>query len=133
MFRVVVCHILQASALVKAELALSCMAPQPMEAHPDHLDPALDDRIADEARSSRIVGLDRRSGLFPSHFFQGCPEGYHFTGCGVQRCEFRLCGQGHDEFDDLGNGEDWPIIPWDGLIFGQEDVGAGAAARPHLL
>jgi hypothetical protein len=94
-----------------------------MEAHPNHFNSALDYCVADEPGGGRIVSLNRRSWLFPPHFFKGIPEGYHFMGCGVQRGQFCFRRRGHDKFEDLGDGEDWSIVAWNQVIFVQEDVG----------
>ncbi len=44
---------------VEMELTLGGTALEPMEAHPNHFDPALDYCVADEARSSQAVHLRR--------------------------------------------------------------------------
>ncbi len=122
MFSVVVCHVVCSFAPVESELTLGGMAPAPMEAHPNHFDPSLDYCIADEARGGRVVHLDRGSGLFPPHFFKGILEGDHFPGCGVKRSKFCFCSCGHDEFEDVGNGEYRSIVSGNWVILGQEDV-----------
>ena len=38
------------------------------------------------------------------------------------------CCQGHDEFNDLCNGQDGTVCSWYGFVLGEEDVGSGSAA-----
>ncbi len=80
---VVVCHVGGAFFPVKAELALGSTASEPMEMHPDHLDPALNDCVLDESGGSGIVSLDGRWWLFPTHFFERIAQGDHFACCDV--------------------------------------------------
>ncbi len=50
MFGVVVRHVVNSFAPVEMELTLGGTALEPMEAHPNHFDLALDYCVADEAR-----------------------------------------------------------------------------------
>ena len=59
MFGVVVHHVVRSSTPVETELTLCGAASEPMEAHPNHFDSALDYCVADEARRGRVVRLNR--------------------------------------------------------------------------
>ena len=69
MFCVIIGHVCTTFVPVEKELALRRSASQPMKTHPYHFDPALDDGVGDECCGGRVVGLDWRLRLFPSHFF----------------------------------------------------------------
>ena len=58
MFRVVIRQIGGPFIPIEAELVLRCPAAEPMKAHPDHLESALNDCVLNESCSSRVVSLD---------------------------------------------------------------------------
>ena len=49
MLGVIVCHVGCAFVPVESELSLGGTAAQPVEAHPNHFDSSLDDRVLDES------------------------------------------------------------------------------------
>ena len=56
-------------------------------------------------------------GLWPSHFNEGLAKGDHFFGRDEESGELRFSSRRRDEFDDLCNGEDGPIVRRDGVVF----------------
>ena len=64
----------------------------------------------------------------PAHFKKGLPEWNHFLDCDKEPHKFSLSCGGHDELDDVGNGEDWAIEGRYQSIFRKHDVGTSLAA-----
>jgi hypothetical protein len=56
-----------------------------------------------DANSSRVVCLDGRAWLRPTHFDEGLSERDHFLGGGVESAEFSFGGRRHDQFHFLGD------------------------------
>ncbi len=67
-FGVVVGHVGCAAIPVETKLTLGFTTAKPMKSQPDHLDSSLDNGVMDKAGSHRVIGLDRRFWLFPTHF-----------------------------------------------------------------
>ena len=78
--------------------------------------------------SSRIVSLDRRFRLGPTHLLERCAEGDEFTCCDVEGGKFGLSSRCDDKFDDLGDAKNGSVRARDWIIVGEEDVGACATA-----
>ena len=126
MFSVIICQICGSSVPIEIELVLCCMAAEPVEVHPDHLDAVLDDGVLKEPRYCGVVCLDGRFGLFPSNFFECIAEWDHLTCCEIQGHEFCFGGGGHDELDGLGDCKNGSIGAWDWVIFGKVNMWAPA-------
>ncbi len=78
-----------------------------------------------DTNSSRVVHLDGRAWLRPTHFDEGLTEGDHFLGCGVESTKFGFGGRRHNKLYYLGDQENRTIVLGEGVIFGDEDVGTG--------
>jgi hypothetical protein len=78
-----------------------------------------------DTNGSRVVHLDGRAWLRPTHFDEGLMEGGHFLGCGVENTKFGFGGRRHNKLHYLGDQENQTVVLGEGVIFGDEDVGTG--------
>ncbi len=85
MFGVVIGEIVGAFVPIEAKLALGFSTSEPVDSHANHFDAACDDGVVYESDCSRIVCLDGRLGLWPTHFSECVADGYHVT-CGDVQC-----------------------------------------------
>ena len=127
MLGVVVGPVFGASIPIVTKLVLRCSTAKPPKAHIHHLTPARDNGVVDNPSSCGVVGLDGAFGLGPTHVDKGLPVGNHLSCCDEKGSQLRFCSRSHDKFDDLGNGENGAVEPWEGYILREKDVGAGPA------
>ncbi len=73
---------------VEMKLGLGLPAAEPMEAEPNHFGAPLNDGVVEETSGGRIVSLDWRGRLRPTHFQEGVMERDHFSSCVVESTEF---------------------------------------------
>ena len=105
-FGVIVGNVVGAFIPIEAELALRFSASEPVEAETEHLDSLRNDSVVRESDRSRVISLDRRRRLRPSHFDEGIAQGYHFTRSDEESRKLGFSGRGHHKFDDLGDGQE---------------------------
>ena len=73
---------------IETKLGLGLAAAEPMEAEPNHFSAPLDDGVVKETSGGRIVSLEWRGRLRPTHFQEGVTERDHFSSCVVESAKF---------------------------------------------
>ena len=81
----------------------------PVEMHVHKFYASRDNVFVDNANISGVISLDGRGRLRPSHFDECLAQRNHFLICNEKRAKLIFSCQGHDKFDDCGNGENWSI------------------------
>ena len=111
----------------EAELALGFATAEPPELHVYGLYVFGSDGVIDDFDGSGVASLDGGLGLRPTHFGERLAHGDHYFGTDEETCEFGFSGGGHGKLDDLCDGDHWTVEAGDGVIFGDHNVGTGAA------
>ena len=65
----------------------------------------------------------------PTRFNEFLAQWYHVFGHNEESCKFSFSYQGHDKLDNLINGEDRSIVTWNGVVFGEHDMGVSTTTR----
>ncbi len=99
MFGVIVGQVVAAFLPKDLELSLGIMAFKPIKLRVKRFELACYDGVVDISSCSRVVNLDCRIGLGPTHFNQCIPEWDHFFGCDIESTKF---GFGGRCVEDLG-------------------------------
>ena len=79
-------------------------AADPPEAYVHGLEHFIDHGVVGDAAGGRVVALDGRDSLRPSHFCVSFSKGYHGFGADEEAQEFGFSGGRRDVLDDLCDG-----------------------------
>jgi hypothetical protein len=132
-FCVVVSPVLGASIPVVSKLVLRGPAAEPPKMHIHHLAHTQNNSVVNNICSCGVVGLVGALGLGPSHINEVLAVWNHFACSDKEGSKFRFGSGCHNNFDDLGNGEDRAVEAWVRDILQEKDMSSSLASRLQFI